>query len=440
MKIKTIIKITIFIVSILLLGSVYVRYGDRLDFGSEEVIEETSRAINTAEVSLGTIEKNIDGEGVIWPSTTEEIKSTLTYKVKDIFVQKGQLINTGDLLYTIDTEDLLVQLIAKNDELLAAIDVLEDAVDHVEYQFITIRALRNGTILESNVIEEEYIDIIKENNGSLLVFDTVYGELDIGDYLPNGKITDAEDYLVEGHFLEQGDSLFTVRITSSDFIKARDNVTKLNEEIDHLEWLINNYEVRAKKDCLVGDFHVSTGVLLNENTTVLTLNPIDEYRIDISVDEEDVANVFIGQSGNVTLSSGATYEAKVTMIDYIPYNETFTVTMTLASSENLLPGLSGESIIILERHENILRVPLSAIKTDSEGEYVMVFTGTEGLSNYEIENLPTEKRYIERGLVNSLYAEIISGVELGEEVIIIHTITTYNESGGKSGLGLKGKF
>lgn len=77
-----------------------------------------------------------------------------------------------------------------------------------------------------------------------------------------------------------------------------------------------------------------------------------------------------------------------------------------ADSEGLLPGYSADVEIVLEKHDNVLRVPTETVL---EGSNVLVYRESDGT---------LEMRHIESGLSNWRYTEVVSGLAEGERVVV----------------------
>ncbi len=280
-----------------------------------------------------------------------------------------------------------------------------------------------------------FIEAILLDNESLLFMETTLGDFELSDFITKGRIIEIADYVIKDYEVSVGEYLFTISIESSELINARNNIDELLTEIEGLEWLINNAEVYSPFTGIVSSFSIIDESNIAENQPIMDVMFTDEFALVVQVEEDEYLEIFVGQIGVVELINGDLYDAEVSDKSFYPNNNgTFNVTLNLIEGNFDLMGLSGEALIILERHENVLRVPLSAVKTDREGEYVMIFTGGD-ISSYPLDEIPSKKHYIEIGLTNSLYAEVISGVEIGEEVITIYTATV--EGTGKS-IGLRG--
>ena len=67
--------------------------------------------------------------------------------------------------------------------------------------------------------------------------------------------------------------------------------------------------------------------------------------------------------------------------------------------------MNGSAVIVAQKHENVLLLPVDAIHEDETGVYVYVKVGEE-----------TERREIKTGLSDGSVAEILSGLKEGDVV------------------------
>ncbi len=106
---KTLIKLVIWTVIILIVAGTTVRLIRRFSEASSEVVEQ-STTVDVGVVSRGTLESLIDTEGTIWATNAGSLYSENDYKVKEVFIEIGDHINSGDLVLTIDTKPLFMQI------------------------------------------------------------------------------------------------------------------------------------------------------------------------------------------------------------------------------------------------------------------------------------------------------------------------------------------
>jgi multidrug efflux pump subunit AcrA (membrane-fusion protein) len=77
------------------------------------------------------------------------------------------------------------------------------------------------------------------------------------------------------------------------------------------------------------------------------------------------------------------------------------------SHQQLIPDLSGYADVVLEEAENVIQVPLAAVFAEQGQDYVYVKTGAS-----------FEKRPVRLGLRNFTHAEVLDGLNAGEEVAL----------------------
>jgi HlyD family secretion protein len=145
------------------------------------------------------------------------------------------------------------------------------------------------------------------------------------------------------------------------------------------------------------------------------LDLIDPGSVYISapIDEVDSGRVQAGQEVRVTVDSrpgeklaGRLVRVAPYVLDVLEQNRTVEVEVDLADSavaSSLLPGTSADVEVILARREGVLRVPTGAI---AEGGKVLV-----------LKDGRLEERTITTGMRNWQWAEVRSGLALGDLVV-----------------------
>ncbi|MBX7212838.1 MAG: efflux RND transporter periplasmic adaptor subunit [Thermoflexales bacterium] len=148
-----------------------------------------------------------------------------------------------------------------------------------------------------------------------------------------------------------------------------------------------------------------------------TLAVVDDsaLRIDVNVDEVDVARIKVGQEVNITLDSLPGVEIKG-RVDRIAPTSTlvngvvsYSVRVAVPRSEQPLKiGMTANAAIVLDKRDNAVLAPNWAIRRDraSGKSYLTV---REGDKNREIE--------VQTGLRNDTFSEIVSGANAGLVVV-----------------------
>lgn len=148
--------------------------------------------------------------------------------------------------------------------------------------------------------------------------------------------------------------------------------------------------------------------------------------VSAPIDEVDAPRVKLGMKSRITLDAfgkqhfdGEVRRIAPYVLDVEKQARTVEVEVYFNSPKqviNLLPGYSADVEIILDAHDNTLRIPSEAVL---EGERVLVF---DPASSTLVE------RTIKAGLSNWQYTEVIEGLQEGEQVV-----TSVQREGVKAG-------
>ncbi|WP_455631302.1 efflux RND transporter periplasmic adaptor subunit [Megamonas sp.] len=169
----------------------------------------------------------------------------------------------------------------------------------------------------------------------------------------------------------------------------------------------------------------------NSNPTVIMrIADLSQKQITAKVDETDIGNVRVGQKATFTVDAynGKTFTATVSKISQTDLDNSWNTSSTSGSSSSssaaviyysvtldvddpeglLMPSMTTRVEIETANKDNALAVPLSALKTDSNGSYVVIVK----------KDGTTENRYVETGIYSDDNVEIVSGLSEGEQVSV----------------------
>jgi len=169
-----------------------------------------------------------------------------------------------------------------------------------------------------------------------------------------------------------------------------------------------------KNDVLSAQDYSSKGTIQIVDTTAVKFEGL--------VDEIDILKVKTGQKATITVDAipNKVFTGIVSFIS--PYGEAgtsnvvkFAVTIQLDPTDiELKGGLTATADIAIETVDNVVLVPLRAISSTAQGVFVTVIDETTG---------QTEKREVTLGRQNLQFAEVLSGLEEGERVVMEVKIT-----------------
>jgi len=169
-----------------------------------------------------------------------------------------------------------------------------------------------------------------------------------------------------------------------------------------------------KNDVLSSQDYSSKGTIQLVDTTAIKFQGL--------VDEIDILKIKTGQKATISVDavSDKIFPGTVSFIS--PYASTdtgsvvkFAVTILLEPTDVELKGsLTATADIIIKNVENVLLLPISAITTTSAGSFVDFVNSATG---------QVEKRKVIVGSQNYQFAEILSGLNEGDEVVVQEKVT-----------------
>lgn len=188
----------------------------------------------------------------------------------------------------------------------------------------------------------------------------------------------------------------------------------------------NNYFITSPIDGKVGAISVSVGQDAGGATVATVIT--DSKFVDLSISENDVVKIKIGQKATITFDAidGLSLVGTVSQI-----NQSGAVSSGVVSydvkiafddpSNQVRPGMSSTANIVVGIATDVLAVPNSAVKSNTSLSYVDTFASTSTLVSNNLgaytSSVAPGRKTITTGLVGDSYTEITSGLTEGEIVI-----------------------
>ena len=167
-------------------------------------------------------------------------------------------------------------------------------------------------------------------------------------------------------------------------------------------------------------------------TVIMRIADLSSKQIQAKVDETDIGSIKVGQTATFTVDTytGRTFTARVSNISQTDTSNSWDTKSSSSSSSSsasviyyyvtldvddpdnlLLPAMTARVEINTASKDDALAVPISTLKTDANGSYVIVKNpdGTQ------------ENRYVQTGIYSDEYVEILDGLYEGEQVVSTYT-------------------
>jgi RND family efflux transporter MFP subunit len=236
------------------------------------------------------------------------------------------------------------------------------------------------------------------------------------------------------HDLELGDKVLQENVSTYrqglNLKAQRDysiNIQTALINLDRAKQALLKTELLAPFDGEIVDVNLHEGDMITQRYSATGL-PIDIYVLKLAdtravsmtgiVDEIDVGKVLKGQKATVLIDAfpGKTFDGQVQFMS--PYGTlqtgtgTYKVEIALGpeAAPYLTGGLTATAEIMVDKHKYVLLIPNSALHVQGSESWVYVTKGDkEGL---------IEQRQVQVGLQSRTQAEILSGLNEGEKVLL----------------------
>ncbi len=347
--------------------------------------EETPLSVKVAKASLGDLIIKLKSPGEAVTDRKIIIKAEVEGVVNKINVRESKHVKKGDLLIELDDKKYMLEVdsaeasrLSKLSELLlekkfsgsenASADYDRKKISKIIEQFENTKKLYQKGLIS----REKYEDAQKE---------------------------------YEMVLIESGEKKDEIMAAAKGLTQAEVNVKKAKMNLQKTKIL-------APFHGIICDIQVSPGEHVISGRELFTLVNISRINVHARVLESEIGKMRVGREVDLKFSAypEKVFKGRVKAISPIVNAEdkTCKVIIDVANpEEEIKPGMHAEVEIAAEIYENKLLVPQEAVLVRSARKLVFVYD--DGLAKW---------RYIETGLENEDYAEVLDNVKEGELVLV----------------------
>ncbi len=207
----------------------------------------------------------------------------------------------------------------------------------------------------------------------------------------------------------------------------------------------------APYDAVLLEFYLHDGDEVTVMSEVAMFMGTDGYSMTISVDETNISLIELDQEVDITIDAVSTDDELVGYVTDISYNGStsgsvtaYGIEVTFDYVEGTYPGMSVSAEIVIEDSGDGLLVPVDAVYTSGDTDYVYLAPSNAALGDeYDEGDVDTSKLTkvtVETGMSDGTYI-IIESDELSEgDLIVITTVSSTltgseSEGSGSGGMG-----
>lgn len=326
------------------------------------------------------ITESVYASGIVKSSGQYKVFSTVTGLVQDIYVQDGD---------TVVKNSPILKLSGKTAVLNQQSAVLDRQYHEQKAMGESLKDLEIQIELAKNKMENDALLLRRQKN--------IWQN-------SGGSLNDLEQ--------RELNSKNSITTYNSLLLKYKDLKKQLKYNLDHsaknleiTNAVANEYLIKSEMNGRIYDLLKERGELVTPQSPVAIIGNAHSFLVELQVDENDIANIRLGQQVLITMDShkGQVFNAVVSKISPL-MNETsrsFTVEARFGTQPAVLyPNLTVEANIVIRRKKKALTIPRSYLMAD---KYVL-------MQNHK-------RKEIVCGLKDYQEVEVLSGLKAGDVIL-----------------------
>jgi RND family efflux transporter MFP subunit len=197
-----------------------------------------------------------------------------------------------------------------------------------------------------------------------------------------------------------------------EIMAAAKGLTQAEIDVKIAQMELDKTKIKAPFSGIITDIKISPGETISAGRELFSLVDISQIKVQAKVLESEVGKMKVGHEADLRFSAypARVFRGRVEAISPVinPEDKTCTVHILVENpAGEVKPGMHADVEIAADIYKDRLLVPQAAVLV--RGGRKLVFVVEEGLAKW---------RYIEVGLENEDYAEVLDGVKEGEMVIV----------------------
>jgi HlyD family secretion protein len=384
-------------------------------------------SVNVVKVTRGDLNASVAASGQFQPNTMVTIRpdsNMPTRKIVKISVVEGQRVRVGQPLAEIEATGL--DLTLKSDT--ASLQSARVKLDNLKAK----PAGMDLAAAQAALTQAQAAVSTQQEN-----YDSVKALSDKG-LASRNQLADAERQLDSARASYDASRLSfenTKAQSQEDVISAQEAVVaQADYAMQMAKLILDSTVIRSPMAGMVAEVLVNVGDLVSPSTAIATVVDPDPMWLQAQVNENDMAQVKVGQKASVTVSSypDLQFAGKVTQIDrhaqVVNNVSVFSATIEVPNRDGrILWGMNADAEISVLALKNVLTLPSSAIKSNNGSPQVTIMDGGQ-LVAWDVQS----------GATDGSKTQIVAGLDEGQEVVVqrrTSTGATQSQQGGPGSMG-----
>ena len=424
---------------------------------AEVTTQKTAVSVEVMELEKSDISNEYIYSGKVTPINEVNVFSTVSGKVAEVKFDIGDTVKKDDILFTMNTEDIINNINVAKASILSAEANINSAKTSLE--------LVNGAAMQTQIANAKAgvanakagvnnAQIALENakllleNAELTFDDTKKSYEDTKTLFENGAAPKSALEQAQSGYTKakigyeqaklsyeqaqvayeqaqtayaQAEELYDITVNQApeENIKQAENALKIAEaskasveaQLVSYEKMLTDAVIKAPISGIVTAANVKEDTLLSASSIPFTIIDIDKVNIQVSISEQLINSLKINQEVEVKVASVSSDKFKGRIASINPAANvygTYDIKIEIENSDHILKsGMLGEVYFTKEKKENTIVVPRSAVLSKNNEDYVFIE-----------ENGTAKKIVVSLGVDNGENIEVTEGLESGMKLIV----------------------
>jgi HlyD family secretion protein len=356
-----------------------------------------------AKVEQGDLAKSVVATGKVTPITKVEVKSKASGIVKKLYVDYGDRVKQGQLLAQLDKDEIQAEV----DQSRATLQSSDANLTSSQADYERAKVDAEGP--DVPLLKREYdrsVEMAKDGVVSAQALDDADRNYQMA--LNKQNVAKAQVTVLKAKIAQ----------AQADVVHNRANLAQLEEQLSYTDITSPIDGIVLSRDVEIGDAVSSILVLGSSATLIMTLGDTSQVYVKGKVDESDIGKVYLGQPARIKVESfkDKTFYGKVTKISPMGVEKDNVTTFEVRVSINnpggeLKAEMTANAEIILEEHKDVLQIPEGAIIYDKDKKASVDIPDPKAKDGMK-------KVAINIGISNGAKTEVLSGLKLGDQVVL----------------------
>ncbi|MFY0602606.1 MAG: efflux RND transporter periplasmic adaptor subunit [Flavobacteriaceae bacterium] len=389
-------------IAILLFLIIYVIYATS---GGAKLAVNKER-ISISMIENGIFQENIPVSGIVMPITTIYLDAIEGGRVEEKFVEDGAIMKKGEPILQLSNTDLELSLINQETSVYNLLTQMQISQNAARQN--TINRLNQFTDVENNLIEAKRLYDLNSK---------LYEKGAIGrqDYKSSVNIYNYQKQRMKltKEVLQQ-DSISS----KQEIEQAKNSYLRTQSALKLMRKKVEDLVVRAPIDGQLTSLDAEIGQSKTKGQRLGQIDVLTGFKVRVDIDEHYISRIYAGQKGTFTLNNKL-FTLVIKKIYTQVLNGRFQVDMVFENEtpKGIRRGQNLQIQVALSAEKQALLVPKGGFFLKTGGNWIFKLS-EDGSSAYKVD--------IQLGSQNTEYYEVISGLTIGDKVII-SSYDSFNE-------------